>query len=135
MIKKKEACSTKPSSSWTQRDGTTIVVCDMSDEHLAAAIAMCMRNHRKRVRRRALVIAWHAYSYAVDAPDGAAMAANEEADEYMDGRFDEQILAEASPQFAALVEERQARSSRKGSPMYLQRDDSWIPRTIARPLE
>jgi hypothetical protein len=55
MTKKEEARSAE--SSWTQRDGTTIAVRDMSDGHLAAAIAMCLRNHRKRVRRRAISIA------------------------------------------------------------------------------
>lgn len=60
--------------------------------------------------RKAFAIAWRAALYANTVPDGAALAAEEEAAGYLDGKYDEQILADYWPQFAALVTERDKRT-------------------------
>lgn len=68
---------------WQKRDGTTIQIKDMDDDHLMKAINMCVQNSPriKRLLVRYLEsLAWSAFNYSCDAdtPDGASMAADQE---------------------------------------------------------
>lgn len=64
---------------WKTRGGDEIDVRDMTDNHIRNALNMC------KGRASALSsLADRACAYAMDAPDGAAMAAEQEADYAMD---------------------------------------------------
>ncbi len=49
---------------WTMKDGSTILICDMSDEHLDNAIEMLERKYDEKIK------AISATSFAVDISDG-----------------------------------------------------------------
>lgn len=69
----------KQTKQWTMRDGRKIRVCDMDDKHLCNAIRLIRRVSAKR----AYALAATALLYARDAPDGAAMAAEDAADQLL----------------------------------------------------
>jgi hypothetical protein len=61
---------------WTTRDGRVIPIKDMSDSHLANTINYIVTHAREIMHRNALMMD----VYACDAPDGAAMCAEIEAE-------------------------------------------------------
>lgn len=69
----------KQTAVWRTRTGQRIRICDMADSHLRNAIAFIQR----RYSTRCAVEACAAYSYADNAPDGAAMCAEGAADELL----------------------------------------------------
>lgn len=70
---------------WVTKDGTQIAVVDMGDDHLRNTIRMLRRNVEHY--RMELVVQMGAY--IENAPDGAAMACELEADELADLDFDD----------------------------------------------
>jgi hypothetical protein len=98
---------------WITREGEQVPVRDMRDGHLSAAIALVRRRGAVSARRIAYRRAFQAMAYAEDAPDGAAMAAEAEALDLLAGEYNDAILGENIPLFAALLSEAKARKETK----------------------
>ena len=96
-------------TTWTTRDGTVMPITEMTDAHLAAAIRLVRMKYRSISDLMAFKAALNLYAYAADAPDGAAMAAEEEANRMLDGARQDEFLAERFPVFAALCAEADRR--------------------------
>ena len=95
---------------WTTRDGAVMPIAGMTDAHLAASIRLVRMKYRSVSDLMAFQAALNLMSYAADAPDGAAMAAEEEeAKQMLDGARQDEFLAERFPVFAALCAEAERR--------------------------
>jgi len=94
---------------WTTKDGRTIRISEMEDSHLVNTIHFLRRRYRGVVRGIARRIALSAASYASTAPDGAADAAMECASATLEGKCDDDILAEELAVFGALLDEARHR--------------------------
>ena len=94
---------------WTTKDGRRVHVGKMEDEHLLNTIALLRRRNRNHVASAVFNRALRAGSYATDAPDGAAMVAEEYVSHLMHGCHDDDILAEALPIFATMLTEAHRR--------------------------
>ena len=93
-------------TTWTTRDGTVMPIAGMTDAHLAAAIRLVRMKYRSVSDLMAFKAALNLYAYAAD---GAAMAAEEEANLMLDGARQDEFLAERFPVFAALCAEADRR--------------------------
>lgn len=92
-------------TTWTTRDGRTILIRDMTDRHLRNTLAFMRRNVEHYRNAEAL----HAWAYAEYAPDGAAGAAEQAAYFVLEVMDDDDVLKECVPAYPALVKEAQRR--------------------------
>lgn len=92
---------------WKTRDGRLIEISQMSDGHLLNTIAMLRRTHR----RRAFALSMAADRYALDAPDGAAMAAEQEAVAILDlaDETDDESVGRLCRPFMEMIRESRRR--------------------------
>lgn len=94
---------------WKTKDGRTISIEEMENSHLLNTINFLRRKANPVLKIIALKMAFSAFHYAQTAPDGAAMAAEEEANRLLHGEGLDYIHAEESPVFCALMTEASKR--------------------------
>jgi hypothetical protein len=93
---------------WVKRDRTPVRICDMSDDHLLNTIRMLRR--APRLNWVTDCWAFRAMDYAVDAPDGASMAAESWANSIMmPGPEQDDLFAKEYPVFGELLDEARRR--------------------------
>lgn len=89
---------------WTMRDGTKIPVTEMTDSHLANAIALCERN-AESFRQSAIHSGYQMLSMLQG--EQAIYSVESELDRLEEGEFD---LYEESESYAALIDEQERRT-------------------------
>ena len=102
-------CDVVPPTTWTTRDGRTLPIAEMTDDHLLATIRYLRRRNRLALFKITMRESLLRYRYAETAPDGAAMAAEDEARNLTEPEGQDTLLAERLPVFAALLEEARYR--------------------------
>lgn len=92
-------------ASWQTRDGSVVLIREMSHQHLLNAAKMVVRVNGARIAANGWAWAVKAYSYASTAPDGASMAAEQAASEYSTPRGMLELWEREDLRFAALMAE------------------------------
>jgi len=91
---------------WTTKSGQTMRFRDMEDSHLLNAIRMLRRNYQRQMLHEALVCD---NAYPDGEPDGAAMAAQSEANYAFEEADEQQDIEQHLPIFGGLLKELERR--------------------------
>jgi hypothetical protein len=93
---------------WKTRDGRVIAINEMEDSHLLAAMGMLERGAFAKQSQLAMAL----YNYAAQAPDGAAMCAEMEA-EYIGRLSPQEFLQLRNEHYKAMSQEARRRQLTK----------------------
>lgn len=97
---------------WRTKDGRTLELQQMEPSHIVNAMHMIQRAHARQLLRTSLC----ALRYALTAPDGASLAAENAADECMGIAYDAgRCFADAEREYA-IVKEMVVECRRRGIP-------------------
>jgi hypothetical protein len=91
----------KTPATWRTKSGKVIPIAEMEDGHLLNTIRLLQRTYA----RVCLTVSLEASGYAATAPDGAAMAAESEADQLMEEAEEQENIGKEYPSFFPLLTE------------------------------